>query len=120
MAKSSMKPEYDALEQAILETFLAGHKEARPDLPYPQSHSDMQSGIRALLVMFEIKRRPIALAWKDLFSKTTPESSVNDWPNQVWCIMPSRHPIDASGKCVKCHRTLTDLREVSQCGEPDV
>ena len=69
MAKSSMKPEYDALEHAIMETFLAGHKEARPDLSYPQSHSDMQSGIRALIVMFDIKRRPIALDWKELFPK---------------------------------------------------
>lgn len=69
MAKSSMKPEFSALESAILETFLAGHREARPDLPYPQSHSDMQSGIRALLVMFDIKRRPIALDWKDLYPK---------------------------------------------------
>jgi hypothetical protein len=76
MAKSSMKPEFDQLERAILETFLAGHKEARPDLSYPQSHSDMQSGIRALLVMFDIKRRPIALDWKDLYppSPAPPET----------------------------------------------
>lgn len=67
MAKSSMKPEFDQLERALLETFLAGHHEARPDLPYPESHSDMQSGIRALLVMFEIKRRPLALEWKELY-----------------------------------------------------
>jgi len=70
MAKASLKPEYEWLEQAILETFLAGHHEARPDLAYPESHSDMQSGIRALIVMFEIKRRPIALEWKDLFPKS--------------------------------------------------
>lgn len=69
MAKSSMKPEFEALEQAILETFIAGHREARPDLPYPESTSDMQSGIRALLVMFDIKRRPIALEWKELYPK---------------------------------------------------
>lgn len=69
-----MKEEFEQLEQAILETFLAGHREARPDLSYPQSTSDMQSGIRALLVMFDIKRRPIALAWKELY----PEPKANE------------------------------------------
>lgn len=69
MAKSRLNPEFAQLEMDILETFLAGHKEDRPDLDYPQSHSDMQSGIRALLVMFNIKRRPIALEYKDLFPK---------------------------------------------------
>lgn len=67
MAKSRLKPEFDLLEQEILDTFLAGHHEARPDLAYPQSHSDMQSGIRALLVMFDITRRPLARDWKELF-----------------------------------------------------
>lgn len=67
-----MKEPFNQLERDIIETFLAGHLEARPDLSYPQSHSDMQSGVRALLVMFEIKRRPIALEWKELFpSKET-------------------------------------------------
>jgi hypothetical protein len=65
-----MKPEFDQLEKDIIETFLAGHKEYRPDLPYPQSHSDMQGGIRALLVMFEIKRRPIALSFNELYPKS--------------------------------------------------
>lgn len=69
MAKSSLKPEFNQLERDILDTFLAGHKEARPDLSYPQSTSDMQSGIRALLVMFDIKRRPIALSFNDLYPK---------------------------------------------------
>lgn len=73
MAKSSMKPEFNILEKQILETFLAGHKEARPDLSYPESHSDMQSGIRALIVMFDIKRRPIALSFKELYSEKSDE-----------------------------------------------
>lgn len=64
-----MKPEFDLLESQIIETILAGHHEARPDLSYPESHSDMQSGVRALIVMFDIKRRPIALDWKDLYPK---------------------------------------------------
>jgi hypothetical protein len=62
-----MKPEFDQLEKDLIETFLAGHHEVRPDLSYPESHSDLQSGIRALLRMFDIKRRPLALSRKDLF-----------------------------------------------------
>lgn len=61
MPKPRLRPEYSALEGEIIETFLAGHHEWRPDLAYPESHSDMQGGARALLRMFEIKRRPVAL-----------------------------------------------------------
>lgn len=61
-----MSPEFEKLEREIIETFLAGHHEWRPDLAYPESHSDMQGGVRALLRMYEIKRRPIALERKDL------------------------------------------------------
>ncbi len=61
MPKPSLRPEYAQLEGALIETFLAGHHEWRPDLPYPESHSDMQGGARALLRMFKIERRPIAL-----------------------------------------------------------
>ena len=39
---------------------LAGLKEWRPDLEYPESFSDMQGCARAVLRMFEIKRRAIA------------------------------------------------------------
>ena len=59
MAKPSLKPEYQQLESAIIDTFIAGHKEWRPDLSYPESYSDMQGGVRALLRRFEIKQRPI-------------------------------------------------------------
>lgn len=59
MAKRSLKPELAALEMDILETLLAGHKQWRPDLAYPQSHSDMQAAIRNLLQLFEVKRRTL-------------------------------------------------------------
>lgn len=51
----------DTLESDIIETLLAGHKEWRPDLEYPESYSDMQGAVRGLLRMFEVKRRPIAV-----------------------------------------------------------
>ncbi len=43
----------------IIETFLEGHKQWRPDLQYPESHSDMKAGVMALLKRFELKRRPL-------------------------------------------------------------
>jgi hypothetical protein len=62
MAKSRLKAPMDQLESDIIETLIAGHKEWRPDLPYPESHSDMQGAVRGLLRMFEVKRRPIAIS----------------------------------------------------------
>ena len=59
MPKPHLKAEYAKLENDIIETFIAGHKEWRPDLSYPESHSDMQGGVRGLLRRFDIKQRPI-------------------------------------------------------------
>jgi hypothetical protein len=47
------------LENDVIDTMLAGLKEWRPDLSYPESHSDMQGCVRALLRMYELKRRPL-------------------------------------------------------------
>jgi hypothetical protein len=66
MPKPSLKEPYATLESEIIETFIAGHHEWRPDLSYPESHSDMCGGARALMRMFEIKRRPIAISVKDM------------------------------------------------------
>lgn len=60
MPKPTLTEPNRSLAADILETFLAGHHLWRPDLEYPESHSDMMGGILALLEMFEIKRRPIA------------------------------------------------------------
>lgn len=59
MAKRSLSPQIAQLEADIIETLLAGHKQWRPDLDYPQSHSDMQGAVRGLLQMFDIKRRAL-------------------------------------------------------------
>lgn len=61
MPKPTLLPEYEKLAHDIVETFMAGHKQYRNDLPYPQSHSDMMAGAHALIQMFEIKRRPLAI-----------------------------------------------------------
>lgn len=72
MAKPEMKPEFSKLDGELIETFLAGCKEWRPDLNYPESHSDMQAGTMALMRMFEIKRRPIALDRSELLPDFKP------------------------------------------------
>jgi len=60
MAKARLAEPMGTLEGEIIETLLAGHKEYRPDLGYPQSHSDMSAAVRGLLRMFDVKRLPIA------------------------------------------------------------
>lgn len=69
MAKPSLKEAYRTLESDIIETLIAGHKEWRPDLAYPESHSDMQAAVRGLLRMFDVKRRPIAISMADIVEK---------------------------------------------------
>lgn len=62
MPKPRLHPKFSQLESDIIETLIAGLKEWRPDLSYPESHSDMSGCVRALIRMFDIKRRPIALS----------------------------------------------------------
>jgi hypothetical protein len=59
MPKPFLHPDDERLEVDAVETMLAGLKEWRPDLNYPESHSDMQACFRAVLRMFELKRRPL-------------------------------------------------------------
>ncbi len=62
MPKPFLWPETAALESDLVATLLAGLKEWRPDLAYPESHSDMQACVRAALRMFDIKRLPLPRA----------------------------------------------------------
>lgn len=59
MAKPFLIDEDAKLESELIATMLAGLKEWRPDLDYPESHSDMQGCVRAVLRMFKIERRPL-------------------------------------------------------------
>ena len=58
MPKPFLMPEAEQLERDIVETMTAGLHQWRPDLNYPESYSDWQGCIRALLTMYEVKRRP--------------------------------------------------------------
>lgn len=62
MPKPQLREPHATLESELITTLLAGLKEWRPDLDYPESYSDMQACARAALRMFEIKRRPIAVS----------------------------------------------------------
>lgn len=66
MPKPPLKPPLDQLESEMIQTFLAGHRQWRPDLNYPESHSDMQGGIRALLKRYTIVAREIPLDWREI------------------------------------------------------
>lgn len=59
MPKPRLIRDQEILEKQIIETMLAGLKEWRPDLGYPESHSDMQAAVRGLLRMFDVVRRPL-------------------------------------------------------------
>ena len=58
MAKPILAEPLHTLEQDIIKTLLQGHHDYRPDLPYPESYSDMQAAVRELLRTFEVVRRP--------------------------------------------------------------
>lgn len=57
MPKPILKEPVRSLERDIIEVLLAGLHQWRPDLEYPQSHSDMQGAVRNLMALFEIYRR---------------------------------------------------------------
>ena len=59
MPKRRLSEPYRTLEEEIIETLIAGYKEWRPDLSYPESDSDMRRAVRRLLRMFDVKRRPL-------------------------------------------------------------
>ena len=64
MPKPTLIPEQQSLQSDLLETMLEGLRRWRPDLAYPESHSDMQACVMAVMSMFEIKRRPLAVPLK--------------------------------------------------------
>lgn len=69
MPKETLREPYRTIEEQMIQTFLAGLHEWRPDLAYPESYSDMQGAVRGLLMMFEITRRPLALEYKKMVAE---------------------------------------------------
>ena len=60
MPKPTLDEPFQTLAGEIIDTLIAGHKRWRPDLSYPQSHSDMDGAVRGLLEMFDVRRLPLA------------------------------------------------------------
>lgn len=56
MPPSKLKEPYHSLQYQIIDTMMAGNNNK-----YPESHSDMQYCVRALLRMFEVKRLPLSI-----------------------------------------------------------
>lgn len=54
MSKPALKPEYRLLESELIQTAQSGLHGYRPDLDYPESYSDMQACIRAIMKRFEV------------------------------------------------------------------
>lgn len=61
VAKPALRPPFDQLAGDLIATILGGFHEWRPDLNYPQSHSDMQGGVMAVLRKYDVKLRPVPL-----------------------------------------------------------
>ncbi len=66
MAKSFLRSPFAELASDLIETLIAGHKQWRPDLDYPESHSDMQGAVRAVLQKYDVKLRPVPLDYADI------------------------------------------------------
>lgn len=60
MAKPRLAPPYDSLESDIIDTLEAGVNMWIGG-NYPKSRSDWQGAVRALLSMYDVKRRPLAI-----------------------------------------------------------
>ncbi|RLI51121.1 MAG: hypothetical protein DRP09_19520 [Candidatus Thorarchaeota archaeon] len=58
MSKPTLKEPYRTLEHQVVETMMAAYKAW--GLEFPKSYSDYQACARALIEMFDIKRRPLA------------------------------------------------------------
>lgn len=69
MPKPPLQEPYRTLESEMIATMLAGLHEWRPDLSYPESHSDMQGCTRGLFQMFDIKRRELPRSMSEIVVK---------------------------------------------------
>ncbi len=75
MAKPLLEPQLQALESEMIHTMIAGLNRDRPDLRYPESWSDMQSSVRALLQRFIITARHLPLGLQEMIATDAAESS---------------------------------------------
>lgn len=84
MPKPPLKAKFSRLEDDIIETLIAGHQQYRPDLPYPQSHSDLSGGVRALMRRFDIKPRAIPLDTDEMLQQERKCVVCGKTDNTMW------------------------------------
>jgi hypothetical protein len=58
MPKPTFQPVFHKIESKLIEILVRGHHRWRPDLNYPESHSDMQGAVRELMAVLNIKEIP--------------------------------------------------------------
>jgi len=104
MPKPSLREPFAQLSREIIETLLAGHKEWRPDLSYPESHSDMQGAVRALLRKYDVALRPVPLDRDELEEPPSvcPVCKLRTGPSvkTLGCIGPNGREVYAHHECV--------------------
>jgi hypothetical protein len=66
MPKPILKEPARTLEMNIIQTLLDGLHRWRPDLHYPESHSDMQAAVRELMALYDITEKPKPLSDKEI------------------------------------------------------
>ncbi len=59
MPKCRLIPEEETLERELIQTLKAGHESWRPDLNGPESYSDWEACVRAIMRRFDITPRPL-------------------------------------------------------------
>jgi hypothetical protein len=67
MAKPFLREPFATVASDLMETMIAGLHEWRPDLSYPQSHSDLRGCIDAVLRKYEVKLRAVPLDRKEIW-----------------------------------------------------
>lgn len=72
MPKARLNEKFSALEHDMISSALASFKQFRPDLEYPESHSDMEAAIRGILIMFDVTRRPLPRDPEEMYEQYPP------------------------------------------------
>lgn len=57
MPKADLPKKLEQLESNLVDAMWEGHKSWRPDLPGPQSSSDMEACVREVMAQFHIVKR---------------------------------------------------------------
>lgn len=70
MPKPPLREPFKTLETQMIESFIAGLHQWRGDLNYPESHSDMQAGVRGILQSFDVERLPIGRPESDIVEES--------------------------------------------------